>query len=81
MMGLLVGAAAGYVLGTRAGRGRYEQIQRGYRRAVNSPASKRVAAAARDRVADLLSTQRTLEPLEPLNDEGTVYGPKGTRRD
>ena len=81
MKGLLLGAAAGYVLGTRAGRGRYEQIVRNYRRLRNSPATKRVAGVARDRLAEAVSTQPRLEPLEPLNGDGTVYGPRGSRRD
>lgn len=81
MKGLLLGAAAGYVLGTKAGKGRYEQISRTYRKVRDSPATKKVAAVARDKVADVMSTQTRLEPLEPLNDEGTVYGPKGSRRD
>lgn len=81
MMGLFVGAAAGYVLGTRAGRGRYEQLARSYQRIKSSPATQRLASAARDKVAEAVSTQPRLEPLEPVNDDGTVYGPKGTRRD
>jgi len=81
MKGLLLGAAAGYVLGAKADRGRYEQLVRNYQRIKNSPATKRVAGVARDRVADALSTQHRMEPLEPLNADGTVYGPKGTRRD
>lgn len=79
--GLLLGAAAGYVLGTKAGRGRYEQIARSYGRIKNSPATKKIADVTRDKVAEALSTQPKLEPLEPLDAESTVYGPKGSRRD
>ena len=81
MKGLLLGAAAGYVLGTKAGRGRYEQIVRRYARIKNSPATKMIANVTRDKVAEALSTQPKLEPLEPLNAESTVYGRKGTRLD
>lgn len=81
MMGLVVGVAAGYVLGTKAGRGRYEQLARSYQRVKNSPATTRIAGAARDRVAEAVTTQPKLEPLEPLHADGTVYGPRGTRRD
>lgn len=81
MKGLLLGAAAGYVLGARAGRGRYEQVVRNYQRLKNSPTTRRIAGAARDRVAEAVTTRPKLEPLEPLNADGTVYGPKGTRRD
>lgn len=81
MKGLLLGAAAGYVLGAKAGKGRYEQIARSYQKIKASPATKKIAGVARDRVADAVSTQPKMEPLEPLNDDATVYGPKGSRRD
>ena len=37
-LGLIIGGAIGYVLGARAGRERYEQIARGYRRMRAHPA-------------------------------------------
>lgn len=37
-LGLLVGFSAGYVLGAKAGRERYEQIMSGWRRVKSSPA-------------------------------------------
>lgn len=35
--GLIIGGAAGYVLGSRAGRERYEQIARGWRKVRENP--------------------------------------------
>ena len=46
MIGFVAGAAVGYVLGTRAGRQRYEQIKAGSRRLWRSdPVQRRVEAA------------------------------------
>ena len=46
MIGFVAGAAVGYVLGTRAGRQRYEQIKRGSARIWHSdPIQHRVEAA------------------------------------
>lgn len=44
-IGIVVGLAAGYVLGSRAGRERYEQIRAGYLKIWNTaPVQKQVAA-------------------------------------
>ncbi|GAA2595855.1 YtxH domain-containing protein [Streptomyces axinellae] len=40
------GLAVGYVLGTRAGRERYEQIRKGVRRMAENPAVRNVGEAA-----------------------------------
>ena len=47
MIQLVVGAAAGYLMGTKAGRRRYEQIRRGYETAVNSDVTKAAVRAGR----------------------------------
>ena len=45
-IGIVVGLAAGYVLGTRAGRERYEQIRSGFLKAWNTaPVQKQVGKA------------------------------------
>ena len=46
MVRFLVGVAVGYVLGTRAGRERYEQLVRAYHRAVDHPAVQGAAGVA-----------------------------------
>ena len=48
----LVGAAAGYVLGARAGRARYEQIVRTYRMLADHPAVQGAAGVARAKLGE-----------------------------
>jgi hypothetical protein len=48
---LVVGFAAGYVLGTRAGRERYEQISSGARRFMGNPTVQSAASKAQETVA------------------------------
>jgi hypothetical protein len=47
MKGFLLGVAVGYVLGTRAGRERYDQLVRAYRRLKDHPAAQGVAGIVR----------------------------------
>jgi hypothetical protein len=54
MVRFLLGAAVGYVLGARAGRGRYEQIVRAYRKVADHPAVQGAAGVARAKVGELL---------------------------
>lgn len=48
----VLGAAVGYVLGTRAGRERYEQIKRGAQTVWNTPPVQRGVDAVREAVGD-----------------------------
>ncbi|AMY18482.1 hypothetical protein R4172_14570 [Rhodococcus kroppenstedtii] len=68
MMRLLVGVAAGYVLGTKAGRGRYEQISRATKAVASSPATKKIVTAGRQKLSDSLNTQPKLEPMKQYDD-------------
>ncbi len=54
----LGGLAAGFVLGARAGRERYEQIVRLGRRVVDSPAAQQAAGAVQAQAAGLAKTAR-----------------------
>ncbi|MEQ3554686.1 hypothetical protein WIS52_29835 [Pseudonocardia nematodicida] len=47
MVKFIVGVAVGYVLGTRAGHERYEQLVRTYHRAADHPAVQGAAGIAR----------------------------------
>jgi hypothetical protein len=52
MKKFLLGASLGYVLGTRAGRGRYEQLVRTYRRVVDHPMVQGAAGIARAKISE-----------------------------
>jgi hypothetical protein len=54
MKGFLLGAAAGYVLGAKAGRQRYEQIVSTYRTIVDHPQVRSAAHAVREKVGDIV---------------------------
>ncbi|AJK69375.1 hypothetical protein [Corynebacterium marinum] len=69
MIQLVIGAAAGYVLGTRAGRRRFEQIKKGYETAVNSPATKTAIKATRKAIADRLDPQPRMKKVKNLKQE------------
>ncbi|MDT2009256.1 hypothetical protein [Rhodococcus jostii] len=76
MMRLLIGIAAGYVLGTRAGRARYEQISRATKAVATSPATRKVLQVSRQKLSDSLNTQPKLEPMKPLDEETTILVPQ-----
>jgi hypothetical protein len=48
----LVGAGVGYVLGTRAGHERYEQLSRAYRRLADHPSVQGAAGVARAKAGE-----------------------------
>ncbi|RVW04877.1 hypothetical protein [Rhodococcus spongiicola] len=75
MLQLLVGVAAGYVLGTRAGRARYEQISKAAKAVATSPATKKVVEVGRQKLSDSLNTQPRLEPMKPIDETTTVLVP------
>jgi hypothetical protein len=54
----LTGAAVGYVLGTHAGRERYEQIKRLSRRVAESPTVQETAGVLRAQAGELAGTAR-----------------------
>ncbi|HEY2204740.1 MAG TPA: hypothetical protein VGH99_09740 [Pseudonocardia sp.] len=55
MIRFILGAVVGYVLGTRAGRERYEQLARTYRRVADHPAVQGAAGVAKAKVVDTVS--------------------------
>jgi hypothetical protein len=50
--GFIVGFGAGYVLGARAGRERYEQIQRWWGQLIGSPTMQRAAERTKEAAAE-----------------------------
>lgn len=73
MIQFVVGAAAGYVFGTKAGRRRYEQIKKGYQAVVSSPVTKKAIHATRKVVANKLDPQPRMKAIKNLQQgDGSV---------
>ncbi|MCS4490600.1 hypothetical protein N7326_08110 [Corynebacterium sp. ES2794-CONJ1] len=64
MFQFVVGAAAGYIFGTKAGRRRYEQMKRGYRATMNSPVTKYALGKTRSALANKLDPQPRLREVK-----------------
>ena len=76
MIGYLVVLAAGYVLGAKAGRRRYEQIAGTYRAVTGSPTVKAVIDAGRRKIADRVSPDPAMVTLTAIDDETAVLEPQ-----
>ena len=76
MIRYLVVLAVGYVLGTKAGRRRYEQITGTYKAVTESPAAKAVIDAGRRKIADRVSPDATLVKLTPIDSQTDVLQPE-----
>ncbi len=68
--------AVGYVLGTKAGRRRYEQIAGTYRAVTESPAAKAVITAGRRKIANRVSPDPKMVTLTPIDGETAVLNPQ-----
>lgn len=75
MIGYLAVLAAGYVIGTKAGRERYEQIIGTYRAVTSNPATKSMIDAGRRKIADRVSPDPAMVMLTEVDDATTVIGP------
>ncbi|RMI33042.1 hypothetical protein [Nocardia stercoris] len=75
MLRLIIGMAAGYVLGTKAGRARYEQISKTTRAIAGSPVTRKLVQAGRQKLSDSLNTRPQLEPMKPIDERTTVFIP------
>jgi hypothetical protein len=58
-LSFLAGFGAGYVLGSKAGRERYEEIRRGWERAKDDPRLQSIAGVAQAKADDALSSLRS----------------------
>jgi hypothetical protein len=76
VIGFLAVLAAGYVLGTKAGRERYEQIVGTYRSVTSNPATKSMIDAGRRKIADRVSPDPSLVRLTEIDAETTVITPE-----
>jgi len=59
VIGYVAVLAAGYVLGTKAGRERYEQLVETYRAVTGHPATRSVIDAGRRKIAERVSPDST----------------------
>ncbi|WP_374159457.1 hypothetical protein ACEWX3_11395 [Mycobacterium sp. G7A2] len=80
MIGYVAVLAVGYVLGTKAGRQRYEQLAGTYRAVTGSPAAKSVIEAGRRKIAERVSPDPALVELTPIDPGTEVIGPESTKR-
>lgn len=76
MIGYVAVLAAGYVLGTKAGRDRYEQIVGTYRTLTGHPATKSVIDAGRRKIADRVSPDPPMVRLTEIDATTTVIEPE-----
>jgi hypothetical protein len=73
--------AAGYVLGAKAGRRRYEQIAGTYKAVTANPTTKAVLDAGRRKLATRVSPDPEMVTLTPIDGETTVLHPETARGD
>ena len=71
--------AVGYVLGTRAGRRRYEQIVGTYKAVTGNPAAKTMIDAGRRKIAHRVSPDPAMVTLTEVDDKTLVLGPESPR--
>lgn len=66
MIGYVVVLAAGYVIGTKAGRERYEQIVGTYRALTGHPATRSMIDAGRRKIAERVSPDPAIVELTEI---------------
>ena len=76
MIGYVAVLAAGYVLGTKAGRQRYEQLVGTYRAVTSNPATRSMIDAGRRKIADRVSPDPTMVTVTEIDAETKVIQPE-----
>jgi hypothetical protein len=76
----LVVLAVGYVLGSKAGRRRYEQIAGTYKAVTGSPAARAVIDAGRRKIADRVSPDPAMVKVTEIDSDTTVLAPEAAAR-
>ncbi len=66
MIQFVVGAAAGYVFGTKAGRKRYHQIVNTTQKVVNSPVTQQALRSTRKAIANSLDPDPRMREVKDL---------------
>ncbi len=76
MIGFVAVLATGYVLGTKAGRERYEQIVGTAKALAGHPATKSMIDAGRRKIADKVSPDQSMVTLTEIDSQTTVIQPR-----
>ncbi|MEZ0381593.1 hypothetical protein [Mycobacterium sp. pW045] len=76
MIGYVVVMGVGYVMGTKAGRRRYEQIVGTYHALTSSPVAKSVIDKGRRSIANRIHPGQKMVTLTELEDGTTVLRPE-----
>jgi hypothetical protein len=71
--------AVGYVMGTRAGRRRYEQLVGTYKAVTGSAVAKTVIDAGRRKIANRVSPDRGMVTLTEIDNDTSVLEPQAPR--
>lgn len=76
MIGYVIVLGVGYVLGSKAGRRRYEQIVGTYRAVTSSPAAKALIDAGRRKIAERVSPDPQFVKVAAIDANTTVLQPE-----
>jgi len=76
VVGYVAVLAVGYVLGTKAGRRRYEQIAGTYRAVTASPAARAVIDSSRRKLAERVSPDQNMVTLTQIDEQTAVLHPE-----
>ncbi|GAT16793.1 hypothetical protein [Mycolicibacterium thermoresistibile] len=76
MIGYVIVLGVGYVLGSKAGRRRYEQIAGTYRAVTSSPAAKALIDAGRRKIAERVSPDPQFVKVAAIDANTTVLQPE-----
>ena len=76
MIRFLAALGVGYVLGTKAGRRRYDQLVGTYRAVTGNPATKSMIDAGRRKIADRVSPDPAMVTLTELDADTDVIEPQ-----
>lgn len=76
MIGYAIVLGVGYVMGSKAGRRRYEQIAGTYRAMTSSPAARAVIDAGRRKIAERVSPDPQLVKVTAIDADTTVLQPE-----
>ena len=79
MIRYLVVLAVGYVLGTKSGRRRYEQIVGTYKAVTGNPATKSMIDAGRRKIANSVSPDPAMVTLTEIDEDTAVLRPQAAR--